>query len=168
MQAEMPITLLEAYQGSQRTFELDGKKLRIKIKPGAYDGQQLRLKGKGQKAKGNGTAGDLLITLKLVQDNRFTRLHDNLKTTLSIDVYEALLGGHKTITTIDGKRVKINIPEGSHHGKIFRLKGKGMPNYRQPNQFGDLLVQLAVRMPKKISAQERKHLLKAKAANLGN
>jgi curved DNA-binding protein len=50
IEAELPITLLEAYQGSKRIFELNGKKIRIIIKLGAYDGQRLRLKGKGQSA----------------------------------------------------------------------------------------------------------------------
>ena len=65
IQTEMAITLLEAYKGSKRTFEVHNQKLRITIKPGSYDGQQLKIKGKGQLGVQGGKRGDLYIFLRV-------------------------------------------------------------------------------------------------------
>ncbi|QNK77113.1 J domain-containing protein [Winogradskyella sp. PAMC22761] len=152
-QAEMPITLLEAYQGSQRTFEIHNQNLRITIKPGSYDGQQLKIKGKGQKGVRGGTRGDLYIILKVQDDARFQRKGDNLLYNASVDLYTAILGGKIDIPTLTGA-LKITVPKGSEIGKILRLKGKGMPKYSKPSIFGDLLVILNVDLPKNLTIEE--------------
>lgn len=154
VEAEMPITLLEAYQGSKRTFELGGKKMRITIKPGAYDGQRLRLKGKGQPGVNGGPAGDLYIVLKLQPDPRFRREGDNLVVEKKIDLYTAILGGKVEVPTMSGS-VKLTVPKGSESGKTLRLRGKGMPKYGKTSH-GDLLVKLNVTMPKNLTAEEER------------
>ncbi len=153
LEAELPITILEAYQGSQRTFTLNGKTLRINIKPGAYDGQRLRIKGKGRSGVQGGPAGDLYLILKLQADARFKRKNDNLIYTKEIDLYTAVLGGKIEIPTMSGS-VKMNVPKGSESGKILRLKGKGMPIYNKEGEYGDLLIQLNVQFPKNLSKEE--------------
>ncbi|MFC4634608.1 DnaJ C-terminal domain-containing protein [Dokdonia ponticola] len=153
IQAEMPITLLEAYQGSKRTFKIHNENLRITIKPGSYDGQQLKIKGKGQPSARGGNRGDLYIVLKVHPDPRFERSNDDLLYNASIDIYTAILGGKIEVPTLSGK-LKITVPKGSQTGKILRLKGKGMPKYSTQSSFGDLLVKLNVVLPKKLSKQE--------------
>lgn len=153
IQAEMPITLLEAHDGSKRTFKIHNENLRITIKPGSYDGQQLKIKGKGQLGIQGGQRGDLYIILKIQPDSRFKRNGDNLIYITSIDLYTAVLGGKIEVPTLTGI-VKMNIPKGSDTGKILRLKGKGMPKYDNPTHFGDLLVQLKVNLPKNITKEE--------------
>ncbi|TYB79486.1 DnaJ C-terminal domain-containing protein [Bizionia myxarmorum] len=153
-QAEMPITLLEAYEGSKRTFEIHNEKLRITIKKGAYDGQQLKIKGKGQKGVQGGNRGDLYIILKVQQDPRFQRRGDDLIYNASVDLYTAILGGKTDIPTLTGM-VKVTVPKGSETGKILRLKGKGMPKYSKPTSHGDLLVKLNVNLPKKLIKEEQ-------------
>ena len=153
IQAEMPITLLEAYKGSKRTFEIHNEKLRITIKPGSYDGQKLKIKGKGQPGVQGGKRGDLYIILSIQPDSRFTRNRDNLIYKSPVDLYTAILGGKIEVPTLTGV-VKLNVPKGSETGKILRLKGKGMPNYTNPSQYGDLLVQLSVTLPKNITSEE--------------
>lgn len=153
IQAEMLITLLEAYEGSKRTFKINNDTLRISIKPGSYDGQQLKIKGKGQAAFNSGNKGDLHIFLKVTPDPRFQRINDNLTYTTSIDLYTAILGGKIEIPTLTGI-VKITIPKESETGKILKLKGKGMPIYNNPLKYGDLLVKLTVNLPKKITKEE--------------
>ena len=148
-QAEMPITLLEAYQGSTRTFEIHNQNLRITIKPGSYDGQQLKIKGKGQRGAQGGARGDLYIILKVQDDARFQRKGDNLLYNASVDLYTAILGGKIDISTLTGT-LKITIPK----GKTLRLKGKGMPKYSKPSIFGDLLVKLNVNLPKDLTTAE--------------
>ena len=164
IEAELPITLLEAYQGSQRTFELNGQKLRISIKAGAYEGQRLRLKGKGSPGQQGGTAGDLYIILKVQPDIRFQRKNNNLIYSKNVDLYTAILGGKIKVPTMTGS-VNMTLPKGTESGKILRLKGKGMPIYNKEGQYGDLLVKLTVQIPKNLSKEEEELFLKLKALN---
>lgn len=161
-QAEMPITLLDAYQGSTRTFEIHNQKLRITIKPGAYDGQQLRIKGKGQPGVQGGKRGDLYIVLRVQPDFRFQRDGDNLISNVPVDLYTAILGGKIEVMTLTGK-VKVPVPKGSETGKILRLKGKGMPRYGKTAQYGDLLVKLQVEFPKNLTTEEEELFKKLQA-----
>ena len=149
----MPITLLEAYEGSKRTFEIHNEKLRITIKKGAYDGQQLKIKGKGQSGAQGGKRGDLYIILKVQADPRFERRGDNLLYNASVDLYTAILGGKIEVPTFTGT-LKITVPKGSETGKTLRLKGKGMPKYNKPTTHGDLLVKLNVDLPKTLTKEE--------------
>lgn len=152
-QAELPITLLEAYQGSKRTFEIHNEKLRITIKPGAYDGQQLKIKGKGQPGVRGGHRGDLYIVLRVKPDPRFKRRSDDLLYNASVDLYTAVLGGKIEVQT-PTKVVKMSVPKGIETGKTLRLKGKGMPKYNNPSQYGDLLVKIHVSLPKQLTYEE--------------
>ncbi len=161
VEAELSISLLDAYSGTSKTFEIFRQKLRIKIKPGAYTGQRLKLAGKGKPNRSGGRS-DLYIKLHIEEHPTFERLNDNIVMDLHLDIYDALLGTERTIPTLDGKRMKIKIPEASQPGKILRIKGKGMPKLKQPNSYGDLLVRLKVRMPKKLKTKEREYLNKAK------
>jgi curved DNA-binding protein len=153
IQAEMPITLLEAYQGSKRTFKVHNENLRISIKPGSYDGQQLKIKGKGQTGFNGGNRGDLHIILKVQPDARFERKENDLVYTTSLELYTAILGGKIEIPTLTGT-VKITVPKESETGKILKLKGKGMPIYNNISKYGDLLVKLTVNIPKNITKEE--------------
>ena len=155
LQAEMDVTLEEAYHGGSRTFSIGGQNLRIKIKPGAQNGQKLRLKGKGQPGVQGGPNGDLYIVLKIVPHAYFQREGDNLVYEKEVDLYTAVLGDQIKVPTLSGT-VSMRIPEGTSPGALLRLKGKGMPKYGKPGQFGDLLVKIKVDFPKKLSEAERK------------
>ncbi|MBJ2175684.1 J domain-containing protein [Aureibaculum sp. A20] len=151
--AEMPITLLEAYEGSKRTFEIHNEKLRITIKPGSYDGLQLKIKGKGQKGVKGGKRGDLYIILKVQPDARFKRRANDLIYNANVDLYTAILGGKIKVPTFSGS-LNITVPKNSNTGKTLRLKGKGMPKYGKPSLYGDLLVKLNVSLPKNLTHEE--------------
>ncbi|NER16802.1 DnaJ C-terminal domain-containing protein [Spongiivirga citrea] len=153
IQAELPITLLEAYQGSKRTFEIHNENLRITIKPGSYDGQQLKIKGKGQPGVRGGNRGDLYIFLRVQPDPRFERNFHNLLYNASIDLYTAILGGKIEVPTLSGT-LKVTVPKGSQTGKTLRLKGKGMPKYETQSSFGDMLVKLNITLPKNLTEEE--------------
>ncbi|MFT5762767.1 MAG: curved DNA-binding protein, partial [Saprospiraceae bacterium] len=162
IEAEMPVTLLEAYQGSQRTFELNGKKMRVTIKPGVYDGQRLKIKNKGYPGFNGGLAGDLYIILRVQPDFRFHRNVDHLIYTADVDLYTTLLGGKIEVPTMTGAAL-LTVPKESETGKTLRLKGKGMPNYKNPAKFGDLMIKLNVQLPKNLSEEEETLLKKLKA-----
>ncbi len=153
LQAEMEISLEEAYHGGSRIFELHGEKLRIKIKPGAYNGQALRIKGKGNPGAGGGPSGDLYLALKVRPHPVFTREGDDLILHHDVDLYTAVLGGKTEVKTMTGP-VKITVPKGTASGETLRLKGKGMPKYNAPSQHGDLLVKVHVAIPKKLSKEQ--------------
>ena len=156
VEAELPITLMEAYNGIRKTFEIYGKKMRINIKPGSYHGLRLKLKGKGQPSSGGGAPGDLFISLEVLPDPRFIREGDRLIYAISIDLYTAVLGGKIEVPTMTGK-VNVTIPKGSQSDEVLRLKGKGMPKYGKEDQFGELLIKIKVQLPKNLNEEEDKH-----------
>lgn len=158
-QAELELTLQEAYSGTSRLINLHNQQLRISTKPGVADGQQLRIKGKGGQATGGGTSGDLYINVRVLPDPRFERRGDDLYTSLPVNMYTAILGGHAQVNTLSGQ-LKLAIPAGTQPGKSLRLRGKGMPVYGKTDQFGDLYVKIEVSLPTHLSAEERQLLEK--------
>ena len=158
-QAEMEITLEEAYSGTSRLITTDKQQLRITTKPGVADGQTLRIKGKGGPAAGGGESGDLYIKVLVRPHSRFERKADDLYTDLNLDMYTAILGGETYVDTMSGK-LKLKIPAGTQNGKTLRLRGKGMPHYGKPDQHGDLYVKINVLLPTNLSAEERSLLEK--------
>ncbi len=153
-ETNMDISLEEAYHGASRVLKLENEKLRISTKPGSYDGQSLRIKGKGQKSAGSGPPGDLYVHLKVEPNPRFTREGDDLRTTHTVDLYDAVLGGETVVNTLSGQ-VKMQIAAGTQPGKTVRMKGKGMPVYGKPDQHGDLYVQLQVQIPQHLNDQQK-------------
>ncbi len=162
VQAEMPITLLEAYSGSKRSFELNGQKMRITIKPGSKSGQRLKIKGRGNPSPHGGPPGDLYIKLVCSTDARFKRNGNNLTHIQRIDLYTAILGGEIITPTMTGS-IKLKIPKGTQEGETLRIKGKGMPNYNDPHQHGDLLVKIHIDIPKNLSKPEEELFTKLKS-----
>ncbi len=153
--SEMAISFDEAYHGTTRIISLDGKKFRIKIKPGVKDGQKIRLAGKGNPGYNGGRAGDLIITIKVTPDSRFVRKGNDLYAELPIDIPTAVLGGKVPVNTPDGKTVMLSIPRGTSCGKKLRLRGKGMPLYEHPSRHGDLYVETKIVVPKTVSKEEK-------------
>ncbi|MCJ8163611.1 J domain-containing protein [Pontibacter sp. E15-1] len=158
-QAELEISLQEAYTGTSRLINLHNQQLRITTKPGVADAQQLRIKGKGGPATGGGVSGDLYVNVHVLPDPRFERKGNDLYTTLTLDLYTAILGGEAQVNTMSGL-LKLKIPAGSNPGKSLRLRGKGMPVYGKADQFGDLYVKIEVTMPTNLSAEEQQLLEK--------
>ena len=151
--ADLEISLQDAYQDAEKIFELEGQKLRIKLKAGISDGQVIKLQGKGGPGLQGGPAGDLLITVKVAEDPGIRREGDDLHMDAPVDVYTAVLGGKANIRTLKGT-IKIDIAKGTDSGKILRLKGLGMPHYNKPGEAGNLYVKIQITVPKKLSERE--------------
>ncbi|GAB3202086.1 curved DNA-binding protein [Pontibacter aydingkolensis] len=158
-QAEMEITLEEAYNGTSRLITTDKQQLRITTKPGVADGQTLRIKGKGGTAAGGGESGDLYIKVLVKPHPKFERKGNDLYTDLQLDMFTAILGGDTQVETMSGT-LKLKIPGGTQNGKTLRLKGKGMPLYGKPDQHGDHYVKINVMLPVNLSSEERTMLEK--------
>jgi curved DNA-binding protein len=150
---DINITLEEAYSGTVRQFETDGEKLQIKLKPGMYAGQQLRIKGKGGRSGHNGQRGDILAFVHVTPHPHFLRKGDDIYCDIPVELYTAVLGGKAAIRTLKGL-INVDIAKGSETGAVPRLKGLGMPKYDKPVMFGDLYAKVKIMMPKNLSAKE--------------
>lgn len=153
-QADVNLTLEEAYHGATRLLDLNGQKIRVRIKPGIEDGKVLRIRGKGGPGQAGGPPGDLYLRVHVLPHPRFIRKGDDLYTEASINIPTAVLGGEKVIQTLSGP-VKMKIPPGTSGGTTLRIRGKGMPNYQNPSQHGDLYVKTRISVPKTLSPEER-------------
>ena len=159
--SEMTIGLEEAYQGTTRIVTLNDQKIRLTIKPGAYEGLVMRLTGKGAAGINGGAAGDLYITIHVLPHAVYKIEGDHIRQTVPVDLFTAVLGGEATVNALSGQ-LKIKIPAGTQNGKVLRLKGKGMPVYDKPDQKGDLLLEIQVMIPDKLTDEQQELFRKLK------
>lgn len=152
--AELTLSLRDAAKTHQQTFDINGKKVRITIPAGVYDGQQIKLKGHGNPGANGGPNGDLYITFNIAEDKDFKREGDNLRSSVEIDLYTAVLGGDVTIHTLDGS-VNLKVKPETQNGTTVRLKGKGFPVYKKDGQFGDLYVTYTVKIPTNLTEKQK-------------
>ena len=150
---EVSITLVEAARGTTRRLMKSKRTLDVKIPPGAKTGTRVRIAGEGPRGP-DGRPGDLYLKVLVQLDKRFERRGDDLYLKLPLDLFVAVLGGEVTVPTLSGN-VSLSVPSGSQGGQTMRLRGKGMPNLKKPSKHGDLYVRLEVRVPVKLSSQER-------------
>jgi curved DNA-binding protein len=146
-EAVAAISLEEAYHGTTRLVEVDGKRLEVSIPKGADTGTRIRLTGK---APGG---GDLYVVVRQDRDRVFTRRGADLERELPLTLREALLGADVHVRTPKG-RVLLTIPAGTQSGRTFRLTGQGMPRFRAEG-FGDLYVKARVVLPSDLSPEAR-------------
>jgi curved DNA-binding protein len=153
-QTEMEITLEEAYQGTDRIIQLPDEKLRITTKPGAYNDQLLRIKGKGDKGSAPEHNGDLFVRILVRPHSVFTRRGDDLYADKQIDLYTAVLGGDAIVATMTGQ-IKVKIAPGTQNEKSIRIKAKGMPVYGKADSYGDLYIRLLVKIPEQLTDKQK-------------
>jgi len=130
----------------------------IDVPAGVEEGMQLSMRGKGNSGKRGGSTGDLIVVIEEKEHDDFTRDGRNVIHDLAISFPEASLGAKLEVPTLTGK-VNIKVPEGTQSGKVFRLKGKGLPSVNGYGK-GDQLVHVSVWTPQKLSKDERKMLEK--------
>jgi len=152
--AELNLNLKDAAQTHPQTFEINGKKVRITIPAGVYDGQQIKLKGHGSPGFNGGPNGDLYITFNIPVHPDFERIGNDLKTKVSIDLYTAILGGDVKVNTLDGS-VNLKVKPETQNGTTVRLKGKGFPMYKKEGQSGDLFVTYEVKLPTDLTDKQK-------------
>ena len=159
--AELNLDLKDAAKTHQQTFEINGKKVRITIPAGVYDGQQIKLKGHGYPGFNGGPNGDLFITFNISKNLDFERIGDDLKSKITIDLYTAMLGGNVEVKTLDGT-VNLKVKPETQNGTTVRLKGKGFPKYKKDGEFGDLFVTYEVELPKNLTEKQKELFEKLK------
>ena len=144
-ESTITLSLRDTLTTHKQILTVDNKKIRITIPAGIADGQTIRLRGHGGTSS-NGNNGDLYITFRIEPDPQFTRIGNDLHCTATIDLYTALLGGEAIIPTLGGS-VRMQIKPGTPFDSKLRLRRKGMPVYKNPDQYGDLIVTLKISLP---------------------
>ncbi len=124
----------------------------VQVPAGIADGQRLRVSGRGPAAPRGGAPGDLYVLVSVRPHSRFQRHGDDLVQVLGISMTQAVLGVALRIETLDGEEDLV-IPAGTQSGRVFRLRGRGVPSLRSRGR-GDLLVQVEVIIPDRLSAEE--------------
>ena len=152
-QQNVPISLSEAYNGTTRRIELDGRQKEVIIPKGAKTGTKVRVSEAIPTAP-NQPKSDLYLVIQVGEDPRYERQKDNLLARQDIDLYTAVLGGEIKVPTLSGN-VVLSIPAGTQSGQTFRLNGRGMPKLKNSQEYGDLMVKVNVRIPKKLTDKEK-------------
>jgi curved DNA-binding protein len=154
-QQTVRITLEDAFRGSNVSLQWeDGRRIAAKIPPGVKTGSRVRLSGQGEGAASGGQAGDLYLNIEVAPHAVYSRDGDDLKINLPVDLYTAVLGGSVNVPTLE-RSVELTIPPGTQNGKVFRLRGLGMPQLRKPEERGNLFVTVQVQLPSDLTPQER-------------
>jgi curved DNA-binding protein len=148
------ITLREAFHGGTRSLQFDdGRVIEAKIPHGVRTGSRVRLSGQGGAGTAGGESGDLYLRIEVLPDDTYQREGDDLNITIPVDLFTLLLGGTVAVSSLD-KTVKLTIPENTANGRVFRLRGLGMPNLRNPDERGDLYVTVEAQLPQHLSDAE--------------
>ena len=151
----LQIALEEAFHGATRMLAWeDGRKIEAKIPRGVKSGSRVRLKGQGERGRDGGEPGDLYLIIQVQPNHRFERTGDDLNLTVTVDLFTLLLGGQVTVSGID-RSVRLDIPVETANGRVFRLRGLGMPRIKNPSERGDLYVTVQAALPKNLSDKEK-------------
>ena len=139
----------------------------VRIPPGVDNGSQLRLRGEGEPGERGGTPGDLFVFIHVKDHDFFSREGDALACEIPVSFVQAALGATVEIPLLGEKEAHpLAIPQGTQPGEVLKLAGKGMPSLKENHRRGDLYVRVQVRIPKKLS-QEQRDLLEAFAGSEG-
>ncbi len=150
-EAEIPVQLKDLFEDTEKQLRVNGERVKVKIPAGIEEGKRLKLKGKGE---GDKAKGDLYLKIKIVDPEGIERKGLNIHQTFPLDLYTAVLGGQVTAQTLQGK-IKLNIPPETPNGKVFRLNGRGLPEFKNPEKRGDYFLKAEIELPDKLNAKER-------------
>lgn len=144
LEATLEIDLLQAFHGATTTVSLNGRRIDVTIPKGAKDGTKLRLRGQAT----NG--GDVILVLKLKQHPTFKLENDDIRVTVNVPDYIAVLGGNVRVPTLDGD-VEMNLPKGTQSGRSLRLRSKGW--IRRDGSRGDAFAEIRIVIPTNASQE---------------
>jgi curved DNA-binding protein len=156
-EAELVLSVEDAYRGGHRTITLNGpdgpRTFEVDVPRGVVDGQRIRLRGQGGKGSGGAPSGDLYFVVRIKPDKTYRVEGRNIFVTLALTPWEAALGASVAVETPDGE-AKVRVPPGTSSGKRLRLRGRGMPH---PNgKAGDLFAEVSIKVPRKLSDEEHR------------
>jgi curved DNA-binding protein len=156
-EAELPLSVEEAYHGGRRTITLPGRggsrTLTVTIPAGVTDGQRIRLAGQGGKGSDGAKPGDLYLITRITDHPRYRLEGRDIHVKLPLTPSEAALGATVAVETPGGE-AKVKVPPGTSSGRRLRLRGQGMPNPR--GKPGDLLAEARIMVPRTLTDEERR------------
>jgi DnaJ-class molecular chaperone len=118
-------------------------------------GSRVRVSGQGGPGQGGAPAGDIYLVVTVAPDPRFERRGDDLHTQVRGPLEALLLGGEARVLTPDGRTLALSIPPGTQDGRVFRLRGQGMPRLGGADVRGDLHAEVHARLPERLSKHQR-------------
>ncbi len=133
------------------------RKIAITIPPGVDDGKRINIPNQGDAGKNGGPAGDLYIFMHVSAHPQFERNGQDLYCAVPISIIQAALGAEITVTSLDGKKIKIKVPAGTQSGKLLRVRDEGVP-YGTAGRKGDLYIKIMVKVPSKLSSKSKQLL----------
>ncbi len=134
------------------------RKIKVDIPAGVENGNRIRISGEGNPGKNGAPKGDLYVFVTLRDHDLFKRDGKMIWCQLPIDMAKAALGNKIEVPTLDGGKVRLEIPAGTQHGQQFRLRSKGMVGLYGRGSIGDMIVEMNIEIPKNISKKQRELL----------
>jgi curved DNA-binding protein len=172
LEQPIEVSLEEAYRGTTRTIafstpEGDTRRIEVTIPPGVDNGSRVRVASQGQPGQAGGRPGDLYLVIAVRPDSRFERHGDDLRTKVNASLTTMLLGGEVRVPTVDGRSLALTIPATTQDGRVFRLRGQGMPHLGRPDQRGDLHAEVHARLPERLTPRQRELIEELSRADVG-
>jgi DnaJ-class molecular chaperone len=162
LEFQTDLTLEEAFGGTTRRVATRGpngeRTVEIRIPAGIQDGVRVRAAGEGTPGAPGGTPGDLYVTVRVLPHSRFERRGADLHVKVSVPLTTAVLGGEVAVPSISGSTLRLKIPELTAAGRIFRLRGHGMPVGVKQDERGDLYATVEIAIPSQLTPDAREQL----------
>jgi curved DNA-binding protein len=160
LEQPVEVSLADAYRGTTMQLEMraaDGntRRLEVKIPPGVRTGSRVRVSGQGGPGQGGAPAGDIYLVITVSPDPRFERRGDDLHTEVRAPLESLLIGGEAQVPTPDGRTLALTIPAGTQDGRVFRLRGQGMPRLGAANVRGDLHAAVHAQLLERLTKRQR-------------
>lgn len=170
IETSIDISIEDAFYGAKkkislRTVEGNMKNFEVKIPAGIRDNEKIRLIGQGKKGINGGNNGDLFIDINIKNDNRFKIKGYDLYTDLFLTPWEAALGTKANVVGIDDE-ASVLVPQGIQSGEVIKIPGKGYKDSRGGR--GDLIANVKVMVPKKLTEEEKEIFSKLKEVSSFN
>ena len=150
------VSLEEAYSGTTINANLTtggrARRFEVEIPPGVDNGSAVRVTPE------SGT--ELLFRVNVTPHPRFKRLGEDIYTDVPVAFEDAMLGGEAEVSTLDGRRIAVTIPENSQNGQNIRLRGLGMPTLGSPEEKGDLYATVRPVMPRSMTDEQRELIMR--------
>ena len=154
---ELTVTLEDVLHGAEKTISLRqngrSQNVSVKVPKGIEDGKRLRLPGKGGPSSSGGPPGDLYLKVHVADHPVFQRVDDDLVVEHRLPFSEACFGTSIEVATLDGKKFNVRVPPGVQQDAKLRIKGHGLPAGPIGHR-GDLLVKIAVQVPKSLTPEQ--------------
>ncbi len=138
--------------------EEKSKSIDLKIPAGVDDGKRIAIPRQGDAGTNGGEPGDLIVVLRVSEDAYFERSGQDLYCAVPVTFSQAALGTKINVTSLDGKKIEIKLPQGTENGKLLRIKNEGVPYTGNAGKKGDLYIKILVRVPEKMTSRQKELL----------